>query len=420
MPRKLNRRTFLGHGAAVTALAGVGPLAGLSRAWAAGGEPIPVGALVPLTGGGSPYGPNMLKALQLTIEDINGAGGPLGRNIVLYANDSQTSPDAGVAGAQKLISINHVVAILGTWSSAVTLAVIPITLQAGILEMNTSGAPQVTSPANRPLVFRTQPTDKPYGVVMARYAHQKGYRNVSLLVLNNPYALAVRDAFDAEWKKLGMSEAPSVVYNPGTTSYSGEVGKALSTKPDLIIIAGYTPDASIISKDWYARDVKTHIMGPGFALNDAFVKNVGANVVEGFYAVDGVPPVGQPGFKAFAERFKKAVGAELADNFWPAQVHDQINLLALAIESAKSVEGKVLAEHMLKVAKGPGTEVYDFASGAALLRKGEKINYQGASGPCDFSDEHNVVTDFAVWEIHGGKRQEVASFSAKDLGSSAA
>ena len=96
MPRKLNRRTFLGHGAAVTALAGVGPLAGLSRAWAAGGEPIPVGALVPLTGGGSPYGPNMLKALQLTIEDINGAGGPLGRNIVLYANDSQTSPDAGV------------------------------------------------------------------------------------------------------------------------------------------------------------------------------------------------------------------------------------------------------------------------------------------------------------------------------------
>ncbi|MGH7068663.1 MAG: ABC transporter substrate-binding protein [Acetobacteraceae bacterium] len=420
MGTSLNRRSFLLQGAMLSTLAGIGTLAGTNLVLAADGGPIPVGILVPLTGGGSPYGPNMLKAFQLTTEDINQAGGPLGRKIALHANDSQTSPDAGVAAAQKLIGINHVVAILGTWSSGVSLAVIPITFEAGILEMNTSGAPQITAPKYRSLVFRTQPTDKPYGVVMARYAKQKGYRKVSLMVLNTPYALAVRAAFEAEWKKLGMQEPASLVYNPGATSYSGEVGKALADHPDLLIIAGYTPDASIIGKDWYAMNVSTHVMGPGFAFNEAFVKNLGAGVVEGFLAVDGVPPVDQPGFNAFAARFKKATGAELADNFWPAQAHDQINLLALAIESAKSLDGKTVAAHVMRISNPPGKEVYDFASGATLLRKGEKINYQGASGPCDFSSEHNVVTNFAVWEFHNGKRKQVASFTAKELGSSAA
>lgn len=417
MPGEITRRTAL-QAAALAALSGA--VTGSDPALAAGAGPIPVGALLPLTGGGSPYGPNMLKALQLTAAEINKAGGPLGRKIVLHANDGQTKPDAAVAAAQKLVSINHVVAILGTWSSAVTLAVIPVTLQAGILELNTSGAPAVTSPKNRPLVFRTQPTDKPYGVVMARYAKQKGYRKVSLMVLNNPYALAVQAAFEAEWKRLGMPKVASLVYNPGATSYSGEVGQALQGKPDLLIIAGYTPSASIISKEWYALNVPTHVMGPGFAFNEAFVKNVGAGVVEGFLAVDGVPPVGEPGFKAFAATFQKATGADLADNFWPAQAHDQINLLALAIESAKSTEGKALAAHMMDIANPPGIEVYDFASGAALLRKGQKINYQGASGPCDFNAQHDVLTNFAVWEIHSGKRKQVASFTAKDLGSSAA
>lgn len=402
------------------AVLAVGTLTGGDPALATAEDPIPVGALLPLTGGGSPYGPNMLKALELTVAEINQAGGPLGRKIALHANDAQTKPDAAVAAAQKLVSIDHVVAIVGTWSSAVTLAVIPIILQAGILELNTSGAPQVTSPQNRPLVFRTQPTDKPYGVVMARYAKQKDYRKISLMVLNNPYALAVQAAFEAEWSRLGMPKAASLVYNPDATSYSGEVGQALQGKPDLLVIAGYTPDASIISKEWYALNVPTHVMGPGFAFNDAFVKNVGANVVEGFLAVDGVPPVGEPGFEAFAATFRKATGADLADNFWPAQAHDQINLLALAIESAKSTAGKELAAHMMQIANPPGTEVYNFASGAAALRKGGKINYQGASGPCDFNAEHNVLTNFAVWELHDGKRKQVASFTAKDLGSSAA
>lgn len=385
------------------------------------GSEIPVGILVPLTGGGAPYGTNMLKSAQITADLVNKAGPPLGRPFKLYTADDQTSPDPAVAAAQKLMSLNHVVAILGTWSSAVTLAVIPLTLQAGIIEMNTSGAPDVTSPKYRKLVFRTQPTDKPYGVSMARYAKSKNYAKVAALVLNNPFALAVRDSFMDEWNRMHMPAPSVVVYNPGASSYAGEVQKALADKPDLLIVAGYTPDASIIIKEWYASDVKTHLIGPGFAFNDALVKNVGVAAANGLLAVDGVPPVGTPGFKAFAPVYHTATGAELADplSFWPAQIHDQVNILALAIEAAKSTKGEDIAAKVREVSAPSGTEVYDYANGVKLLRQGKKINYQGASGPCDFDESHNIVTDFAVWEISGGKRTQVATFTAKELGSAA-
>jgi len=328
---------------------------------------------------------------------INKAGGPMRRPLKPYSADDQTSPDAAVTAAQKLMSLNHVVGILGTWSSAVTLAVLPLTLQAGIIEMNTSGAPDITSPKYRRLVFRTQPTDRPYGVSMARYAKQKGYAKVSMLVLNNPYALALRDSFNLEWGKLRMSAATIVIYNPSASSYAGEVQQALASKPDLLIVAGYTPDASIIVKEWYASDVKNHVMGPGFAFNEAFVKNVGVTVANGLLAVDGIPPIGTQGFKAFAEAYQAATGSDLADSFWPAQIHDQVNILALAIEAAQSTKGDDIAAKVRDVSNPPGTEVYDYASGARLLRQRKKINYQGDPGPCEFDETHNSVSDFAVW-----------------------
>lgn len=417
MTDAIGRRAVLTEGAALAALTSGGLLTGTAAALAAEqGPPVSVGAVVPLTGGGAPYGPNMLKSLELTVADVNAAGGPLGRKLVLHASDGETKPDAAVTATEKLISINHVVAILGTWSSAVTLAVIPATFQAGIVEMNGSGAPSITGPEYRELVFRTYPIDTMHGVAMARFAKQKGYHKIFLMVLNNPYALATRSSFEAEWKKLGMSPPPkSLVYNPGATSYSAEVEQALRGKPDLLIVLGYTPDSSIIAKEWFAENVPTHVMGPGFAFTDAFVKNVGARVVEGFFAVDGIPAIGEPAFEAFAKKFTKATGASLAENYWSAQVHDQVNLLALAIEAGKSTVGKTVAQQIMLVANPPGEEVHDFASGAAALRKGQKINYEGASGPCDFTATHDVLANFAVWEFHNGKRKQVAFFPAKEF-----
>src|SRR5690606_15236280 len=99
-----------------------------------------VGALMPLSGSGGPFGQEMLQAAQFALSEINEAGGPLGRSIRIVEENSETSPEAAVRGARKLVSVDDAVAIIGTWASSVTLAVAPIVQENGIVQFSTSGS----------------------------------------------------------------------------------------------------------------------------------------------------------------------------------------------------------------------------------------------------------------------------------------
>ena len=63
------------------------------------------------------------KGWELAVEEVNAAGGVLGRKVQVVSEDDQTNPDAGVRAARKLIDVDKVSAILGTWASSVTTAV---------------------------------------------------------------------------------------------------------------------------------------------------------------------------------------------------------------------------------------------------------------------------------------------------------
>src|SRR6185436_17922776 len=107
---RLNRRSVLKGAAASAATVG---LPALGRAQ---GAPIKVGILTPLTGAGGNDGPRMLKAMQAVIEEVNKAGGVMGRRIETVVEDDQTNPEAAVRAARKLIEVDKVPVIMGTWA----------------------------------------------------------------------------------------------------------------------------------------------------------------------------------------------------------------------------------------------------------------------------------------------------------------
>jgi branched-chain amino acid transport system substrate-binding protein len=91
----------------------------------------------------------MFKSMQVTLEIVNAAGGATGRKLELISEDDQTQPQAGVLAAKKFINTSRVQAIIGTCASSISLAVAPLTSDANILLMHTSGAPALsTAPAN--------------------------------------------------------------------------------------------------------------------------------------------------------------------------------------------------------------------------------------------------------------------------------
>src|SRR3984957_2801713 len=98
-------------------VAGIGALPFAPRlACSEASEPIRIGVLAPLTGGGGPYGADIVKASKLAADQINAAGGVLGgRKIELFVEDDETSATAAVKAARKLLDIDKVVAITAIW-----------------------------------------------------------------------------------------------------------------------------------------------------------------------------------------------------------------------------------------------------------------------------------------------------------------
>src|SRR3989441_2040421 len=149
-----------------------------------------IGTLLSITGALSQYGPGDTQGAYLAVHQINAAGGVLGQPIQLFTEDDQTDQTAAAAATTKLITQNHVNAIVGAQFSGGTIASIGIAQAAGVPMVS----PSATSPALSNLTltggyfFRTAPSDALQGVVAANYLYTNlSYRDVNLVGRDDSY-----------------------------------------------------------------------------------------------------------------------------------------------------------------------------------------------------------------------------------------
>lgn len=369
------------------------------------GETFRIGALNPVTGAGSPYGAGMQRMIGAAVEAINSAGGVNGRRIEVFSEDTQTSPQAAVLAAKKLIEVNRVRAILGTWSSGVSLAVVPLTNEANIILMNTSGAPALSvPPANaKGLSYRFQATNDRFGRAFAEICVREGFRRPATMAFNNASGIGNTEGFRRAWAAKGNQNGENVVYEPNQPSYRAELLRVLSTRPDVIVTGSYLPDTTIILREWFQTGTPVKWIIPAWAANPQLVQALGPAVTEGIIAVDSVSNEGAPSFAAYDAAYKRAMNQPGASNVYAAMTWDMTVSLALAIEKAKSFETAAINAAIREVANPPGEAVGSFAEGKAALAAGKKINYEGASSVLDFDEHGDVTPDFGAFFIHNGQ-----------------
>src|SRR6266699_2614125 len=119
----MDRRDFLRTG---LGLGGLMLSSSLSRSWAQQGDPIRIGLIIPLTGATSQFGATMSQVAKIAETEINSAGGVRGRPVQIVIEDDQSNPEAAVRAARKLIDVDTVVSIGGSYASAVTSAIAPL------------------------------------------------------------------------------------------------------------------------------------------------------------------------------------------------------------------------------------------------------------------------------------------------------
>jgi branched-chain amino acid transport system substrate-binding protein len=386
----LGRRTALLSGAAVFAAPAV---------LRAQSDPVKISTLTPLTGAGGPYGPVMAKVAAGVVAEVNAAGGVLGRKVQLISEDDQTNPDAGVRAARKLIDVDKVAAIMGTWASSVTTAVAPLCWESKTFLCTVSGADSITQLPHQGFLIRTQPNSTLQVARSGEFMLSLGAKKLYTMMPQTPFTQTTFDLMGKLVAKAGATHK-GLVYDDKKTTYRTEVDTVLRSSPDMIFAAGYTPDTVVLLKDLYRAGYKGKIIGFGYSINQKLVAQIGQpEVVEGVYTYSPSPAEGSTAY----ERVKKITGLASPDPY-TCQVYDHANLVLLAIAEGKAATGVAIKDNIRKVAQGGGTSVDNAVDGLKAIAAGQKVDYTGASGPCDFDAKGDIIDcKFRYEQIKGGK-----------------
>jgi branched-chain amino acid transport system substrate-binding protein len=391
----MNRKTFGRRTALLTGVAAVAAPA-VVRAQA---DPIKIATLTPLTGSGGLYGPTMAKAAAAVVEAVNSAGGVLGRKVVLVSEDDQTSPEPAVRAARKLIDVDKVSAIMGTWASSVTTAVAPLCWESKTMLFTVSGADSITLLPHQGYIIRTQPNSQLQVTTLAEFMLSLGVKKVFTMITQTPFTQTTIDILNRELPKGGATHQ-SLVYDDKKTTYRTEVDQALRTNPDMILANGYTPDSVILLKDLYRASYKGKIAGFAYSLSPKLVDQIGQpEVVEGVYTFAPSPAEGSGAY----EQVKKVTGLAAPDPY-TCQVYDHTSMVLMAIAQAKDSSGVAIKDNVRKICQGGGKTVDNAVDGIKAIAAGEKVDYSGASGPCDFDGKGDILgCKFRYEQIKGGK-----------------
>jgi branched-chain amino acid transport system substrate-binding protein len=393
-----DRRQVLAGGGAMlaTAAARVRP--------AAAAEPFRIGALNPITGAGSPYGTGIQKTIIFTADEINAAGGAGGRMIEVFPEDSQTSPEPSVIAAKKLIEVNKVHAIMGTWSSGVTLAVMPLTDAANVIEMNHSGAVAISTLDKKDLVYRFSATGERIGRAVAGMIAKEKLNRIGSMAFNNASGRDLVSGVKSQWEKMGHKLLAEVVYEPNRASYRSELQSVLAANPEVIVMGSYLPDTTIIVREARQLGSTVKFIVPGYAVPPTLAETLGNEATNGVMAVDYVSALDSPAYAHFVKRYKEVMGPNAEEDFYASCAYDMVTCTALAIEAAGGAADNFgIVAKLRTVSNPPGDPVGSFAEGKKLLAAGKKINYEGASGPLDFDEYGDVNPLFKLSEFQDGK-----------------
>ena len=355
-----------------------------SPAPAQGDGVLTIGTLLPQTGDLAFLGPPEFAGVQAAVDDINAAGGVLGKDVTQVKADSgDGTPDIAGEQTDKLLNANAD-AIIGAAASGVSLIVINKITDAGVVQFSPANtSPAFDDPATDPhnLYFRTAPSDVLQGAVLANTVIEDGHSNVAILARQDSYGELLAAQTEKGLKDGGANVAAKILYSADATNYTAEINKIAATKPDAIVLIAFNETTKIIPA----------MVAKGIGPQDQQIYFVDGNTAD----YSGVLPKGTlegvratyPGAELtddFKQRMLKA-DPKLKDYTYGPESYDATVMVALAAIAAESDDPETFAPKIIEISKD-GTKCSSFQECADLLEQGEDIDYEGVSGPCDLGD----------------------------------
>jgi branched-chain amino acid transport system substrate-binding protein len=221
------------------------PISGIAK------EPVVIGSISPLTGTNAVQGYDMKNAEQLAMEEVNAAGGVLGRPLKILFEDSESRPKGGIDAAHKLVEVNKVPAIVGAYSSGISLPTGEYTNAQKVVQVGVAS----TSPGLRkigPYYFNSIGLDEVIGTELAKFAMEdSGAKRFASITVNNPFGIGIEIWSKAYVEQYGGEVVTLVRYDERKPDYRAEIERLFSKKPEAIFFTAYGTESKLILKQAY-------------------------------------------------------------------------------------------------------------------------------------------------------------------------
>lgn len=358
---------------------------------AADGDVIKFGWLNGITGDYSSYYEPSQAAVTIAIDEINEAGGVLGKKVELVSADNLSTVEGAVQGFSRLVDVENVVAVGGVESTG-GLAILD---SANELEIPVfcpgCGTPELDTGAGE-FMFRLTGSDSDGGTIAAQFARDENIKRVAVMAQNTEGMSEPADIFKKVFVEgAGGEVVADVRFNPGRSSYQAELAQAFDAKPEAVYLAAGHEAASVIFREWQRRGYG----GKFFVSPDLVTPPISALMpdLENGVAVGAIAAYDteSPAYKVFADKFQAKTGNPPAAGVYDANQYDQYIALALAITKAQSTDGAAIAEAIPQVLNSGGVEVYSYTVFFFKQKTAYEINYHGASGSLDLNEHNNLA-----------------------------
>jgi branched-chain amino acid transport system substrate-binding protein len=372
----------------LTLAATVVALAGCGGEKTPGAEGIQVGFFGALTGPTATFAQSGKNGVTLAVEEINAAGGVLGgKRLDLLVEDDRGETTEAASAVSKLITRDHVVALIGEQASSRTIAAAPIAQSYGVPMISpTSTNVEVTKKGD--YIFRVCFTDAYQGAVIASFARKnlEARTAVQLVDVRNDYSVGLAEAFRNSFQKAGGRLLAELKYSEGDNDFSAQLTAIRPLDPDVLVVPGYYTDAGLIARQAKALGLRAVLLGADGWDSPKLVE-IGGEAVEGAYfsnhysADDPSPAVRQ-----FVAAYRKKYGVD-PDSI-AALSYDAMKLLADAIRRAGSTEGKRVRDAL--------ADTRDFAV---------------VSGAITMDADRNPIKPAVILKVEGGRFRFVTSIA---------
>jgi ABC-type branched-subunit amino acid transport system substrate-binding protein len=401
-------------------------------AGASSGSKLTVADVAPFTGTDAALGPTYLVSCDAATDAINSAGGVLGHQLNCKSVDTRGDPaDAVPAVRQMYASTSNLALVIGCTSDEAA-SVVPLFTSNKTVSFCMTGQSEFDH-VKFPYFYRLVPPDLSESYAMVAIAKNHGYKRIALAFGNDIGSQTFVQPAVAAIKAAGMTMVANQTLDLSANTFRTEAAKIISGKPDVILTEALGPtEAAFLSEVKQLNGGKViPVIGTSATISPDWFKSVSAAIGGGtlattFSADNLVVESTGPAFQAFskainAEKGKVGSTGDFSTYLTaPGAVHlyDGINLAALAMLASKSTSPAAFRPFIEKIGDGvPGAQVVNsFAEGAAALKAGKQIRYEGPGGPTSFDAFHDSTGIFQVDNYTAdGTVKAVANLSSSEL-----